>query len=471
MNKIRPILYLSAAFCSLAIQANGDVYHDNVYNGNVYNGNVYNDNVYNDNVYNNNVNVPFLPDSALEAADALASHPLGPFSLELKGQTMANWQRQDSAITSGRVSARLYGQGAIAGPLGIELNTRLRTQANSREHYRAEKNIRLDVQSFAFRYSASPAWSWVAGRTNIRNGVASGFNPTDWFKDNSQVVFDSLDAADRREDRLGVVAVQGIWLNEDSVLSFGYRPNLHAKPDTVASNSDVVGLGLDRTNSKDAIFVKYAPSPASWNNLSLTLSSLYQRDQPSLGGELSFAALDNVVLYSEWFIQRRQSLINEAIYADSRDMRFYSQLVSGFTWSLPESMVASEDIALSVEYHINEAGLKQRQLGAWRDRIAQGDRQARRIAQLAGTKQEPLAQQQLFSRLAWNDFWRDNDLSLITTVTPMDGSGFSQLTFSAPVMPALRIDLQGYHYFGSSNTIYGSAGRQDGVMLSFIYTI
>ena len=82
-----------------------------------------------------------------------------------------------------------------------------------------------------------------------------------------------------------------------------------------------------------------------------------------------------------------------------------------------------------------------------------------------------MAEQQFFGRLAWNDFWVDNDLSFITTVTPMDGSGFGQLTLSTPIQPNMRIDLQGYHYFGSSNTIYGTAGRKDGWMLSFILTI
>lgn len=439
MNQLRLLTCLGIGFCCLMAQAGDDV--------------------------------PFLPVSAQESVEPLATHALGPFSLELKGQGMSDWQQHDHAVTSGRVAARLYGQGDISGPFGIELNTRLRTQVNSRENYQAEKNIRLDVQSLAFSYTPSPAWHWLGGRTNIRNGVASGFNPTDWFKDNSQVIFESLDTADRREDRLGSVALVGVWLNADSLLSFGYRPNLHSKPDTLASNADVAGLGLDRTNNQDAIFIKYSPSPASWNNLSLTVSSLYQNDQPSLGSELSLALLDNLVLYSEWFGQRRQNLTDEATRSGHGDMRLYNQLASGFTWSVPESMAANEDISLSVEYHFNEAGIKQSQLSSWRQAIAQGDKQARSSAHLAGVRQEPLAEQQLFGRMSWNDFWDDRDLSLITTVTPMDGSGFSQLTISAPVIPALRLELQGYHYFGSSDTLYGSTGRKDGFMLSLVYTI
>ncbi|MDF7679153.1 hypothetical protein PT300_00355 [Enterobacteriaceae bacterium ESL0689] len=439
MGLTRSPLYLSCLLASLMVQAND--------------------------------NVPLLPDSTPEPLDNATHHPLGAFSLELKSQAMADWQPHDSAITSGRLAARLYGQGDLSGPFGIELNTRLRTQGNSREDYQVQNNIRLDVQSLAFSYTPSSSWRWVAGRTNIRNGVASGFNPTDWFKNNSQVIFESLDTANRREDRLGVVALEGVWLSEESVLSFGYRPDLHVHSDTAASNSNIVGLGLDRTNNRDAAFVKYAPSPASWNNLSLTLSSLYERDQPSLGNEVSVAMLDNVVLYNEWFAQRRKNLTDEARRSQAGDRRIYHQLASGVTWSVPESFVGNEDIAISVEYHINEAGIKQSQLAAWRNAVAGGNRQARRIAQLASIRQEPLARQQYFGRLAWNDFWGDNDLSFITTVTPMDGSGFGQLTLSAPIQPNMRLDLQGYHYFGSSNTIYGTAGRKDGWMLSFIMTL
>ncbi len=439
MELTRPLVYLVCIFASLTAQANESV--------------------------------PLLPTSPQAPRETLSSRALEPFSLELKSQAMADWQRHDSAITSGRLAARLYGQSALSGPLGIELNTKLRTQGNSREPYQAQNNIRLDLQSLAFSYTPSSSWRWVAGRTNIRNGVASGFNPTDWFKDNSQVIFESLDTADRREDRLGVVALEGVWLSEESVLSFGYRPNLHIKPDTVASNSNVVGLGLDRTNNKNAFFIKYAPSPAAWNNLSLTVSSLYESDRPSLGAEVSMAVLDNVVLYNEWFGQRRQNLTDEAMRSSRGDWRIYHQLASGITWSVPESMVGNEDVALSIEYHVNEAGLKQSQLGTWRSAIAQDNRQARSIARLAASKQEPLVEQQFFSRLAWYDFWEDNDLSFITAVTPMDGSGFGQLTLSAPIKPNMRLDLQGYHYFGSSNTIYGTAGRKDGWMLSFIFTL
>ncbi|CAK9884166.1 MAG: hypothetical protein XXXJIFNMEKO3_00547 [Candidatus Erwinia impunctatus] len=415
--------------------------------------------------------VPVLPSSALEAAEAQAAHALGPFNLELKGQGMSDWRQADKAIISGRIAARLYGQGNISGPFGVEVNTRLRTQVNSREHYQAEKNIRLDVQSLALSYTPSPAWRWLAGRANIRNGVASGFNPTDWFKNNSQVIYESLDTADRRKDRLGSVALVGVWLDTSSVLSFGYRPNLHARPDTLASNSDVAGLGLERTNNQDAVFIKYAPSPASWNNLSMTVSSLYQTRQPSLGSELSLALLDNLVLYSEWFGQRRQSLTDEATQNHQPAWRLYNQLASGFTWSLPESMASNEDISLSVEYHFNEAGIRQKQLNTWRQAIAEGNQPARRIALLANIRQEPLAEQQLFGRIAWNNFWGERDLSFITAATPMDGSGFSQLTLSSPITPALRLELQGYHYFGDNNTLYGSAGRKDGFMLSLIYTL
>lgn len=414
--------------------------------------------------------VPELPDSA-QASSSPAASPLGSFSLELKGHAAADWRKHDPAVASGRVSARLTGVKSLTESLGMVVDTRLRSQINNRESYQAESHSHLDVQSLALTYGGIPSWRWIAGRTNIRNGVASGFNPTDWFKENSLAVIDSLDTADRREDRLGVVAVEGVWLASESVLSFGYRPDLNAKPQTAAGNADVVGLGLDRTNNQDALFMKYAPSPASWNNVSLTLSSLYLRDQPGFGSEVSMALSDNLVFYSEWFGQQRQSLADEAIRPDRDNQRWYNQLAMGGTWSAPEVLVNHEDFAVSLEYHFNEAGLKQNQLGAWGRAVSSGSLQAGRIAALASKKQEPLATHQGFTRLAWNDFWDDNDLSLIATVTPMDGSGFTQLALSMPATPAIRIDLKGYHYFGGTGTLYGSSGYKDGVTLSFIYTL
>ena len=54
-----------------------------------------------------------------------------------------------------------------------------------------------------------------AGRINLRNGIALGFNPTDFFKTRSLVSQASLDPSARRNNRLGAFMVQGqsLWDN------------------------------------------------------------------------------------------------------------------------------------------------------------------------------------------------------------------------------------------------------------------
>ena len=65
--------------------------------------------------------------------------------------------------------------------------------------------------------------AWLeAGRINVRNGVALGFNPTDFFKTNTLIDTASLDPSVIREDRLGVLMVRGqaIWDGGSASLAF-----------------------------------------------------------------------------------------------------------------------------------------------------------------------------------------------------------------------------------------------------------
>ena len=413
--------------------------------------------------------VPTIPDSEESEEEVIASNETAgytlPFASEVEGLILHGNPREENPFTSGRLSARLHGHSKINSEFGVQLNTRFRLEFNDQTDFDFDNDTRLDVQELALTYSPDINWTWILGRSNVRNGVASGFNPTDWFKDNSQTVVDTLDVADRRNDRLGILSFQGVFLTPDALLNFGYRPEISDKKDKLTSDKDIFGLSLDRTNAEDAFWVKYTPS--RWKNLSLTGTGLYMKDKPAFGLELSLAVSESVVIYGEWSEQKRLSIAAEAIGSDASiygntELQFYSQIATGFTWSIGNNFVGEEDVSLSLEYHYNEAGLDKDDLSVWKTSATAG-----KISGISSRRQEPLARHQLFARLGWNDIIGDSDLSLITTYTPLDESGFSQLSLSIPSTDTTRVKLQSYVFFGGDETIYGGNTQEYGLMLTF----
>ncbi|OMH29129.1 hypothetical protein BGP75_20470 [Motiliproteus sp. MSK22-1] len=413
--------------------------------------------------------VPSIPDMETSEQEVVTSNPSGnnalPFASEIEGLILHGNPREESPFTSGRLSARLHGHSKINDEFGVQLNARFRLELNDQTEFDFDNDARLDTQELALTYSPDISWTWILGRYNVRNGVASGFNPTDWFKDNSQIVVETFDVADRRNDRLGILSFQGVFLTPEALINFGYRPEVSDGKEKLTTDKDIFGLSLDRTNSEDALWVKYTPS--RWKNLSLTGTGLYIKDKPAFGLELSMAVSESVVIYGEWSEQKRLSIPAEAIGSDASiygntELQYYSQIATGFTWSVGDNFVGDEDISLSLEYHYNEAGLDKDDLSAWKASTTAG-----KISGIANRRQEPLARHQLFARIGWNDVIGDSDLSLITTYTPLDESGFSQLSLSIPTTDTTKMKLQSYVFFGGDETIYGGNTQEYGVMLTF----
>ncbi len=425
--------------------------------------------------------VPDLPESTADQSQDKAGTSL-PFTLELKGQIFATRHRQPPASGSetnggSRLSARMHGNAALSDSSTLLLNSRLYTEADDNSAYSFSSNTRLIVQEAAFQHLFTSESGLTVGRVNVRNGVASGFNPTDWFRKNSLVRTDSLDVKDRREDRLGIVAVQGMISDESGLWQAGYRPRIPTAENSILSDRDIIGQGLDRTNDRTAFYLKYTPS--HWDNLALTPSLYYEENNAGLGMESSITAHDTLVLYGEWFVQRRMDLAAQALdesaaftplFAD-RKTRLYNQLAVGASWSMPENIAGQNDITLSLEYHFNEAGLDAKEHDRWKRLSHENDKAAGLIAKYAADAQEPLARHQIFTRLAWNDIVGSADLSLIAALAPVDGSGFSQATLQIPLTENAHIDVQGYHFFGSRDSIYGSGTTERGINLSLVYNL
>ncbi|WP_349360670.1 hypothetical protein [Stappia sp.] len=419
-----------------------------------------------------------------EAESGEAGPPILPIgrtsSLHLETRGFRNEDRQGEDRFAGRFSAHWFGRGTVSDNLSILFNLRSRAGWRESRGFRAEDDINLDVQELAAAWDTGNNLLLEAGRINVRNGVALGFNPTDWFKADSLVTIDSQDPGDRREERLGTVVVSAATSLGSTLVQAGFRPDISAARDTVVTDADIVGLNLDRTNPSPAFYAKLSPNLGG--NISLTGNVLVENGRLGGGAEVSGTLGNNLVLYGEAFIQHRLNLAAEALEDGTGSAAFRSrigaadgyetagQLAIGGTYSLPEAIAKTEDISLSLEYHYNGAGLTGRQLSALAGAAGADRAAAGRVRAFAARAQEPLARHQVFARFAWNDFLGDADFSAIAYYVPDDRSALAQIAASYPYNDNVEISLRAFSVFGSDTSVYGSNPLRNSIQLAVKYT-
>lgn len=145
------------------------------------------------------------------------------------------------------------------------------------------------------------------GRVNVRNGVAMGFNPTDWFKANALRSIVDPDPAVLRENRQGTVVLQGQQLWSGASLTAAVSPKLarSADPQTFALNA-----GATNPSTRFLVAGSYKVS----DKLSTQLLAFGGDDDPAQAG-LNVSGLlgDAVVAFAEVSAGRGRSLVAQAL--------------------------------------------------------------------------------------------------------------------------------------------------------------
>ncbi|WP_299963912.1 hypothetical protein [uncultured Roseobacter sp.] len=400
-------------------------------------------------------------------------------TLELEARAFDTLGRDGGSDASLRLQAHYYGTRPLSDSANLIFNLRARATTSDNDDFAFEDDVNFDVQELAVNFAFPGGSNLQIGRTNIRNGVALGFNPTDWFRDDSLVLTGSAAPADRRRERLGVFALTGSTSIGSTLLQAGIRPEIKAGSNSIWAGADNVGLQLNRTNASDAAFVKITPNLGE--NLSLTANALVLDGDPGLGFELSGTIGNSLVLYSEVMAQRRLPLAAEALSDGSGSAGFREgigadagrktqvQAVIGANWALPEAIVGAEQVSLVLEYHRNTGGLSGSEIDALADAAGPDLAAAGTLFDLANRRQEPLAEEQLFSSLTWTDAIGDSDLSFLAFLVPEDGSGLAQVSLDIPINDTATLALRGIEFFGSDASVYGSNPTERSLQAALIW--
>jgi hypothetical protein len=279
-----------------------------------------------------------------------------------------------------------------------------------------EKNINTLKEAY-LNWRARPDTMLDAGRVNVRNGVATGYNPTDYFRGGAVRSVVSISPASLKENRQGSIMLRGQGLWESGALTMLYSPKLSDQGGTSAGLSPDVGA----TNHQD----RWLATVSQKIGAVLTPQFLIYREAAlptQFGLNLTGLINDATVAHLEWSGGRGPSQLAQALgqaaSACSCDA-WRNHLATGLTYTTANKM------SLTGEYHYNSAGLDK---AAW-DALGQGTPAIYgRYRGWAQNAQELPTRQMLFFYGTWQDAMINHlDLSVMHNFDLVDSSRRSWL--------------------------------------------
>jgi hypothetical protein len=306
----------------------------------------------------------------------------------------------------------------------------------------SHENVRLDVRELHLDWEAIPSVFLTAGRVNLREGVALGFNPTDLFRTKAVVEPLSNDPAILRDTRLGTVALRLQWLWEGGGASIAYSPRLaSSRPVYTRLSLPSIDPMLDRTN--DAHRVVASVSEEWTNGFTTELMVAYDGMHPLVGTNVSYGLGASVVAYLEWAGGPRTGLVHSALeygrrtgtfppqtpspIPEEEQLSFQNDLATGLSYT------AFGQVTFNLEYHFHQAGLSRDEWKHWFDTGIASSNGATHAALwyirgYAAEQQEPASQHYAFLRADWPDFGvRDLELTGLVLLNLQDASALAQL--------------------------------------------
>ena len=249
----------------------------------------------------------------------------------------------------------------------------------------SEEILRNDLKEIYLTWNAYGSDYIDLGRVNVKNGVAMGFNPTDYFKKYAVTTRISEDASVLRENRLGTFMIRGQKVWEKGSLTLIAAPEISHEPDKWWTDGSERGLQLQRTNDDTRLLAKVNVN--AFQDMNPEILYFIDDGRSNWGLNLTKGFGDQMVAYVETSIGQRADVITEALQkaqaigafpfgtfpADtppaitgSDEIRLRSQMAAGFSYTDKGNRTTN------IEYHYNEAGLSPEQWDNWFRAGAQG---------------------------------------------------------------------------------------------------
>ncbi|MFZ5572651.1 MAG: hypothetical protein ACOZF0_19815 [Thermodesulfobacteriota bacterium] len=410
------------------------------------------------------------------------------YKLYLDEAASVNIKRDDLAVPlpsgevpswDNRLSLDLRAEMSVSSNLSLVVADRLNHLLNDDPEL-AGGRLQNDLKEL---YATANSYSFLyldIGRINFKNGVALGFNPTDYFKKNAVSLRVSEDPSVLRENRLGALMVraQGIW--DQGAVALALAPEVNQDSGQWWTDAGSCGLRMERTNSHSRFLTKISLNLLPDFNPEL----LYylEEDRSNFGAGLTKGLGNDVIVYVEWSGSNRPDIAAQSLaeavesgaippaawtsYVDT-ETHFRNQLAVGFSYTEQINRTTH------VEYHFNEAGFSHEDWVEW----FETGNTAELLLQHPATRdladgilgllwtprkwsleaQEPLSRHSLFLRTQWQDALTVSlDLTAMARINPSDGSFFVQPKAEYHIRKDLTLNLSSNLFIGSRESEYGS---------------
>ena len=359
----------------------------------------------------------------LEGVETAAAQVDGP---EQEGQRLSADARYDSALATGWraiVAARLDADWANRFDTLEEIGT---------------------LKEAYLSWQPQPSLLLDAGRINGRQGVAYGYNPTDFFRTDAVRSIVSIDPNSLRDNRLGTVMLRGQQLWDSGALSVVYAPRLTDHASAAPMDPDI-----GATNARDRWLVSFSQKLATnWTPQWLAFGG--EGQEPQLGMNLTALLGQSMVAYAEVSAGRSSSLWAQALDLPRTDT-WRSRAASGLTYS------TTSKLSLTLEYEYNGAGLG---TIAWD--AARGGSLARygRYREYALAQQDTATRSNLFLYATWQDLLvRHLDLSALLRQDLADHSRLPYVELRRH-WTALDLALRWQDSWGDTTSDYGASPQR-----------
>jgi hypothetical protein len=366
-----------------------------------------------------------------------------------------------------------------------ELTVQLSSQAGLRaaEHlpFPTHENARVDLRELFVSYRPVDGVFLDVGRINLKNGVAIGFNPTDFYRTRTVVEALSIDPSVLREDRLGTLMARVQFVFHGGAVTAVLAPKL-TSPSQLYQSSTLPSVDpmLDRTNAGDRFLLKADVDLGA----DISPEVLFYDDDGRVQWGLNLARSfgQKAVAYVEWAGGRGSPLAGEALsygvltgsfpaaassaLSASSTTRFQSDLSAGFSYA------TESKVTFWAEYHLHQAGFSRQDWQSWFDdgTSRRGPAFAPLLWYVRGYAQDqgvPLTKHALFLRADWTDAFIFNlEITAFANVDLYDGSTLGQLTAAWSATDLWTITLLASANVGPSRSEFGSSPTALSAMLA-----
>jgi hypothetical protein len=388
---------------------------------------------------------------ALPGAEASVSapHPSAAISIESAWTTAA--LRGSGNAETERLSAELAADERLGPDLRFVFGDRL--DLDWAGSWRESEQTNTLKQAFL---SWQPAASLLldAGRINARQGVAYGYNPTDFLRADAVRIVDSLDPNSLRDDRLGTVMVRAEDLWTSGAFTALVAPRLATSPSFAPFSPDwgaTNGAGRWMLSLSRALGTHLTPQWLLFGTQGTVQAGL---DVTSLIGS-------SVVAYLEASGGRIPSLWHQALgLPEHGDWR--GRTAAGFT------VATTSKLSVTLEYEYDGAALGS---GAWNVARTGSLESYGRYRNFVLAQQELPTRQAVFVYATWQDLiLRHLDATALMRVDLLDHSRlpWTELRYHwAHVDAALRWQ----NYSGAATSDFGASptGRTWQLVLDYFY--